>query len=46
MDKDCDALHKDHDWDDDDVRCLTDELTKLGMDCRACWADLVDVLVV
>jgi hypothetical protein len=34
MDKDCDALHKDHDWDDDEVRCLTND----HQDCRACWA--------
>jgi len=23
---DCDALHNDHDWDDDEVRCLTSEM--------------------
>jgi hypothetical protein len=36
MDKDCDALHKDHGWSDDEVRCLT----KDHEDCRACWAEL------
>jgi len=46
MDKDCDALHKDHDWDDDEVRCLTNQVTKTGMDCRACWDVLGDTLFV
>jgi hypothetical protein len=43
MDKDCDALHKKHDWNDDEVRCLTDD----HEDCRACWAELgeTDVFV-
>jgi hypothetical protein len=36
MDKDCDALHKDHNWDDDEVRCLTHD----HEDCRACWVEL------
>lgn len=40
MDKDCDALHKDHDWNDEEVRCLTNEETKAGIDCRACWSHM------
>jgi hypothetical protein len=46
MDKDCDALHKDHDWDDNEVRCFTDELTKLGMDCRVCWDTFAEMMAV
>jgi len=42
MDKDCDALHKKHDWDDDEVRCLTQD----HEDCRACWAELGEVVSV
>lgn len=38
MDKDCDALNKDHDWDDDEVRCLS----KDQQDCRACWTELTN----
>jgi hypothetical protein len=41
MDKDCDALHKDHDWDDDEVRCLNND----HEDCRACWAHLGEMSV-
>jgi len=35
MDEECDALDEDHDWDDEEVRCLAKEI---AMDCRACWA--------
>jgi hypothetical protein len=28
MDKDCDALHKDHDWDDEEVRCLHNDFPR------------------
>jgi len=34
MDADCDAMHRKHDWNDDEVRCLTND----HQDCRACWA--------
>jgi hypothetical protein len=38
-DKECDALHHGHDWDDEDVRCLTNDI----QDCRACWAEAREV---
>lgn len=42
MDKDCDAMHKNHDWNDEEVRCLTD---KVALDCRACWASPQNIFV-
>jgi hypothetical protein len=41
MDKDCDALHKKHDWDDEEVRCLNND----HEDCRACWDQFGQVAV-
>jgi hypothetical protein len=40
MDKDCDAMDKHHDWDDDEVRCLTNDVPtdRRPGDCRPCWA--------
>merc|ERR1712159_273632 len=35
VDASCDALAESHDWDDEEVRCLTNEN---AVDCRACWA--------
>merc|ERR1719171_2165942 len=46
MDKDCDAMHHSHDWDDHKVRCLTDnpKSSKVISDCRSCWATFGDVM--
>jgi hypothetical protein len=40
-DKECNALNEDHDWDDDEVQCLSTD----HQDCRACWAQLGDAEV-
>lgn len=41
VDNVCDALGKDHDWDDDEARCLTNDKSPFPsntpVDCRACW---------
>merc|ERR1712070_70520 len=48
MDKDCDAMHHDHDWDEHKVRCLTDEpkSKKVTSDCRPCWSAFGNMMIV
>jgi hypothetical protein len=48
MDKDCDAMHHSHDFDDHKVRCLTDspKSKKVTSDCRPCWARFGDMMLV
>jgi len=33
-DDDCNVLHKDHEWNDDEVQCLSKDVS----DCRLCWS--------
>jgi len=44
MDKDCDVMHHDHDWNEHKVRCLTDspKSSKVTHDCRPCWTAFPD----
>jgi len=41
MDAECDAMHKKHEWNDEEVRCITDHF----QDCRVCWGESQQMLV-
>merc|ERR1712072_165514 len=46
-DEHCDALDQDHDWDNEEVRCLHDPHGDGNVaDCRACWPELGVVQIV
>jgi hypothetical protein len=40
-DSECLALGKSHDWDDDEVQCLSEKKD----DCRLCWQDTTTMLI-
>merc|ERR1712100_436813 len=41
--EECRALSKDHDWEDQEVRCLHNPKGPGDRDCRACWVGSGDV---